>query len=364
MARILMVHPGPDFSVADVSQGWERALKKMGHIVMPYNTNDRLTFYGRALVEDFSEPPCEHGRLLVRKAMPEGSMIAQMALKGLYEACYVFWPDIVWFTSAFFTTAPMLQTLRLRNHKIVIMHTESPYQDDEQMLRGQFADLNLVNDPTNLPAWHDLDVPAYYIPHSYDPRVHYPAEHAFERRPGDYESDFVFIGTAFPSRQKFFHEMGLRSLGIDISFGGQWNNIDPEYAYLLDYLGHHAEQCVENAETARVYRGAKAGINFYRREGEDSFKGQGFAMGPREIEMAADGLFFLRDHRGESDEVFGGILPAFESPQDAAEKLRWWLDHDSMRENRAQKARFEIQDWTFDNRAKQVCGLMEEHGLL
>jgi hypothetical protein len=171
MARILLVHPGPDFSVADVHNGWYKGLKKQGHEVMVYNTNERLTFYGNALMPTNDRVPCSHGRVETKQAM-ESEQVIQHATAGLMESCYLFWPDVIFFISAFFQNAATLQVLRKRNHKIVMLHTESPYQDDEQMMRGQFADLNLLNDPVNIEAWKELDVPVKYAPHSYDPDVH------------------------------------------------------------------------------------------------------------------------------------------------------------------------------------------------
>jgi hypothetical protein len=138
MSRILVVHPGPDFSVADVYRGWIKSMRKLGHQIMVYNTNelDRLTFYGNVVFQDKEVEPCEHGFGPVRAAMPDPEMIAQMATKGLFESCYTFWPDVIFFISAFFQTNNSLHILRKRGHKIVMLHTESPYQDDEQMQRG------------------------------------------------------------------------------------------------------------------------------------------------------------------------------------------------------------------------------------
>lgn len=45
LMRILMVHPGPDFSVhdLDVFTGWQEAFQELGVEVAAYNLNDRLT---------------------------------------------------------------------------------------------------------------------------------------------------------------------------------------------------------------------------------------------------------------------------------------------------------------------------------
>lgn len=350
MARILIVHPGPDFSVADVYRGWIKSMRKLGHQIMTYNTNERLTFYGNAVFQNKEVEPCEHGYGPVRAAMPDPEMIAQMATKGLFETCYTFWPDVIFFISAFFQTGQTLHILRKRGHKIVMLHTESPYQDDEQMQRGAYANLNLLNDPTNIEKWAELG-PVAYVPHSYDDDVHFPVY------PRDCNIDFAFIGTSFLSRLKFFSEMSFE--GIDTVFGGNgWDTVPPEYQHLWRYLGHRPDECVPNDEAARIYRLSRTGINLYRREGESQHQGEGWAMGPREVEMAACGLFFVRDPRPESDEVFP-MLPAFSSPAEAEELIRYYLKHEDKRNELAGKALMAVQDRTFDSQCEQVSALMQ-----
>ena len=371
MARILLVHPGPDFSVADVYRGWEKVLRKMGHTVLVYNTNDRLTYYGHSRMPDHSQTPCKACGLQPTRQALDTDGIMTMAMDGLYKELYVFWPDVVFFISAFYMTAPMLQVIRTRRHKIVMLHTESPYQDKEQMARGDFADLNLLNDPTNIEEWRsELEVPAAYMPHAYDPDIHYPAPVR------QYACDFTFVGTLFKTRAQFFSEMDFT--GIDAAFGGSgWDLAMNDYPELLtkvvdrdkghrlvDYLGHPLDHCVDNSDTADVYRTARAGINFYRRESEDEQQGRGWAMGPREVEMAACGLFFLRDPRPESDDVFDGILPVFHSPEEASDLLHFWVKRDKLRENQAHLARLAVADRTFDNNARKALALMEEAGIL
>jgi spore maturation protein CgeB len=358
-----------------VHRGWEKALKKAGHTVMTFNSNDRLTFYGFARMPVHEKPACTVcNEVPTRQAVEGADAISAMALDGLYRELFLFWPDVVFFVSGFYLTPAMLQVIRTRRIKIVMLHTESPYQDAEQMQRGQFADLNLVNDPVNLEEWRDLDVPAAYMPHAYDPDIHFPAPYRSPFR--TYDMDFVFIGTLFKSRAEFFSKMDFT--GLNVAFGGSgWDRMlesDPELVTpILKYLAHPVDHCVDNEETARQYRAARCGINFYRRESEDAHKGEGWAMGPREVEMAACGLFFLRDPRPESDEVFGdgkravnqhAVLPSFSSPEEATELLHWWVQHPDMREHRAQQAYERIAARTFDNNARAALGLMEEAGIL
>jgi hypothetical protein len=116
---------------------------------------------------------------------------------------------------------------------------------------------------------------------------------------------------------------------------------------------------VDNRETANIYRRARSGINFYRRESEGEHTGEGWAMGPREVEMAACGLPFARDPRPESDEIFP-FLPTFSSPAEAAEQLKWILADEDRRIELAMLSRHAIRERTFKNNAKKLLTYLEK----
>jgi spore maturation protein CgeB len=274
------------------------------------------------------------------------------SMQGLSHACYSYWPDVVLFVSAFFVEAGIFALMRARGHKIVLLMTEAPYQDTEQLTRAPFADLNLLNDPTNIAAYEELG-PALYMPHAYRPELHHPRTGPLNP---ELAADLTFIGTAFQSRIAFFEAMDFT--GIDFLLGGSyWDEELAEGSLLRRHLSQDAK-CVDNTETAELYRHARCGINVYRREAEDDHAGEGWAMGPREVEMAASGLFFLRDPRPESDEVLS-MLPSFASPEEATEQLRWWLAHDRKRERAASLAREAVADRTFANHAARLLKAVE-----
>lgn len=351
--RILVVHPGlgPNFSVADVHAGWAEALRDLGCQVASYNLDARLQFYSSAFVETGAKN--EAGQPEFRKAMNhEQACLA--AMQGLSHAAYTFWPDVVLFISCFFINAGTLQLISSRGHKIVLHHTESPYQDKSQLVRAVFGDINLVNDPVNLDDYREIG-PAEYMPHAYRPLVHYPLP-AGARSDPRLNADLAFVGTGFASRIEFFEKMELD--GLDVLLGGNWAGLEPD-SPLRRYLANDPETCIGNEDTAEIYRNARAGINFYRQEWEDGMEpGPVFAMGPREIEMAACGLFFLRDPRGEGDEVLS-MLPHYGSPAEAGEILRWYLDHPDIRQDAARAAREAVADRTFENNAKRLLQLLD-----
>jgi len=349
--RWLVIHPGMSWSVADVHNGITEALRAAGEDVLEYNLDDRFRFFGHVLLEEGEKNP--DGYPVVRRALTQEQALG-MATENIWAQAYQWWPHVVLGISAFFLRPALLDLLRDRGHKVILWHTECPYQDAEQLERAAHADLNLLNDPATLDAYRKLG-PAEYMPHSYRPGVHYPGP----GQPG-WKSDLAFVGTGFPSRRDFFEAMNLD--GLDVLLAGNWPGLaeDSPLRPLLadpDMAASRASavKCLDNDQAAEVYRSARAGINLYRQEGEDGHA-PGVAMGPREVEMAACGLWFLRDPRPEGDEVLS-MLPVFSSPAEASEKLRWHLARDDVRERHAAAAREAVAGRTFDAAARRLIRL-------
>ena len=348
--RWLIGHPGPQFSVHDLFEGWTEALRGLGEQVYTFNLDRRLQFYDAACIGEPAEAGAgPDGPRVFHKAMTREKAI-ETAAYGILSTAYQCWPDVIMLISAFFTPPALLDIMRGRGHTIVLLHSECPYQDDEQLTRAAHADLNLLNDPANLAAYQELG-PAEYMPHAYRPAVHYPAPAGAAK-----QWDLAFIGTGYPSRIRFFEQMRLDGLAVNLA--GPWLDL-PEDSPLRDWTLTEDEQCVDNDETAAIYRRSRTGLNLYRVEGEQAHQGEGWAMGPREVELAACGLWFCRDPRGESDTVFP-MMPAFGSPAEAGDQIRWALTHPDEREKAAAQARAAIQDRTFTNHARRLLKLLDK----
>ena len=87
----------------------------------------------------------------------------------------------------------------------------------------------------------------------------------------------------------------------------------------------------------------------------------GTPMGPREVELAACGSFFLREPRPEGDDLFP-MLPTFTEPGDFGDQLRWWLSNEGPRLNAALAAQAAIADRTFTNTAARLLRLVDGVG--
>ena len=335
-----MVEPGPDFSVADVHRGWRRGFERQGHAVINYNLGERLDFYRSAHVPTGPEE--------FAKAF-EGDQPIKLALFGVESAALRWWPDVVVFTSGFYIPSDTIHLLQSRGMKVVILHTESPYEDVKQLQGAAYADLNLINDPTNLESFRMVAPNSHYLPHAYDPTVHTPGPSVAE-----YKSDVCFVGTGFPSRAEFLETVDWS--GLDVLLAGSWHALDDD-SPLLPYLAHERDECLPNDQAVEVYRSSKMSLNLYRREASDPAFGDGWSVGPREVELAACGTFFARDPRPEGDELFS-MLPTFTDPGELGELCRWWSSHDDQRESAAADAREVVAGWTFDARVEQMLGLL------
>jgi len=387
-----------------VFNGWSEALSGLGETVEEYPLDAALRFFSGVLAETGTLKPC--GCPGVRPFLTR-EQATQLAVDPILSAASRWWPDVILCTSAFFIPPWLLEILRHHRHKIVMLMTESPYQDDMQLDRAQYADLTLLNDPVNIQLYRDIG-PAEYMPQAYRENIHYPAI------PGTApEYDLAFVGTGFPSRVKFFEAMALhlerrpggaplRQVGLDLAshedercasrqqagsiaasapdspaasssspslpgrfartglnvrLSGLWMDL-PEDSPMRDWTAFDAGDCVDNDETAQIYRRSRTGINVYRTESEDGHAGQGWACGPREIEMAASGLWFARDPRPESDELFP-MLPSFASPEEAGDLIRWALAHPAERAGAAGKARAAVEGRTFTEHAKKLLRLLD-----
>ncbi len=332
--RVLTVAPGPDFSVQDVHMGWTKGLAKAGVTVREFNLNKRLELWTRAQIDGTN--------------LFNFDAALDITKEGLYGQLWAFDPDVVVITSGFFTEPEMIDRIRSKGKLVVMIHTESPYEDDRQVALAAHCDVNVVNDPTNIDRFNQV-APTVYIPHAYDPDVH----HA---RGGHRKFDFSFIGTGYGSRVEWFEQVVWPS-DAKVLFGGNWQTID-DGSPLAPFVMTQRDECVDNTETAAIYRSTVCSLNRYRREADRPELAEGWSMGPREVELAACGVFFGRDPRPESDQVFP-MLPVVEHPGELSDLLAWAKAHPDLRQRAADEAAAAIADRTFENNAKRLLDVLD-----
>lgn len=330
--RAVVVSPGPEFSVMDVYRGWVSGLRSQGVEVCEFNLHDRLSWYSEAKFERDGE----------MKQLFSLEAAVESTFEDLMGTLYHQWPDLIILVSGFFHDFPLFDFIRTkRPQKIVAIHTESPYEDDRQLELAAHVDLSIVNDPINLDRYPAGTI---YVPHAYDPKLHHPNGRTDE-------FDFTFVGTGYGSRVDYLEKVDYGDARVALA--GNWRNLDDD-SPILPFLQHDPEHCLDNAETANLYRAAAMSANLYRGRNDDEAQrpelAEGWAMGPREVELAACGTFFARDPRGEGDELFP-MLPQVTCPAELSDVIAWSMSHPDERQAAADAARAAVADRTFSSNA-------------
>lgn len=334
--KAIVLAPGPEFSVMDVYRGWCKGLAQCGVEVVPFNLHDRISFYTETKITRDGE---------ARQAMSLSGAV-EATFEGLMGQVWLRQPDIVIGVSGFFTDDTVFDMLRARGVRTVMIHTESPYEDDRQTRIAPHFDVNVVNDPINL---YRYPAGSMYVPHAYDPDLHHPNGRSSEW-------DFSFVGTAYPSRVEWFEKVAWPD-GARVTLAGNWKDFDPE-SPLFPMVMHPNGECLDNDQTAALYRMSDMSCNLYRREAERDENSVGWAVGPREIELAACGTFFARDPRGEGDELFP-MLPKITDPAELVDVLAWSMTNPEQRQAAADEARTAVADRTFKANAGRLLAALD-----
>ena len=334
--RALVVAPGPNYSVADVYRGWAEGLAALGVETRLFELDKLLQWYSTAHQQDATGAWVQPY---------EQAEVAHLAAGHIRAECYAWWPDVVVVVSGFFMYPMLVEMMRDRGHKVVLVATEEPYETERTAAKAEWGwDAIVLNDPVNAEVYRErTKAPVIYGPHCYRPAVHCPG-------PATRTSDVAFVGTGYPSRQRFLERVDWT--GLDLALAGNWEHTSPQ---LAERVVHPLDTCIDNADAVGLYRGAAASFNLYRLEDDGGLASgsDGWAVGPREVELAATGTWFARQSRPESDELFP-MLPTFDSPEELGEILRWAKAHPDERHLAAEQARAAVADRTFPKNAERL----------
>lgn len=333
--RIFLSYPGPRHSTFDVARGYEKALKKAGHTVGSFYYHDFLSFYEGAYsyweehnpdyarsIEDHVRAASNHVVLEVIKFVPQVILI--VAGGALHRNAY-----------------DLLHRLDI---PMVLMLTESPYIDNTQTVIVNVGHISavLTNDRNSVVSLNDATCkPVYYLPHSFDPEIHYPGV----EDEAEYQSDIFFHGTLWPEREALLRE-ALEGLPYDTRLSGYT---------LEDAL--EIQQChlIDNDELARFYRGTRIALNHHREYTNDGTIFDAYSLGPRAFEIAACGAFQLSDaSRPELDDVFGDTVAIYHDSDDIRAQIRYFMNLPADRRDMARAAMKKVSGCTFDNRATEI----------
>ncbi len=351
--KILLVMPGHGISTSDVGRGYGEALAKLGWDVLDYELHERLQFYRESAKERLEEVKDDKEAIEKIEMAIFHAAVAEIPLGVLQEL-----PDVIlYITGQFIPKFPLeLIKKRFRIPQAVIL-TESPYLAEIEMRLALFYDLVFTNDRICVEEYKAINSNVYYLPTAYAESI-YPCKEKIE---DDFQSDLFFVGSPVPGRAEFINQICGKLKGIDFKLFGAFTK---EFGLAEDVFDFWEGPNLKQGQVAKYLAGTKIGFNFFRVNDEE--KGLGlkpYSLNPRVYEVMASGALLLTDYRPELEDLFeiGKDLVVFNGPEDLAEKVRYYLEHEKERKDMAQRGQAKVlRKHSYANRAEQLLKVVRK----
>jgi len=333
MPRVLLCHPGASWSTADVYNGLRFGLSALGVQTAAYQLDVRIARSARWLTWNWKMSGKPDGD----KGKPNPRDCQYHAGVGLIERALRIEPDWVLIVSGMYLDLDIVKYLRRCGFKIACLLTESPYDDLRQAEYLRHVDVAWTNERTSVDRLRAAAprTRVRYLGHAWHPLVHQPQTPL----PATEAWDALFVGTGFPERVELLRDVRWPTPERTALYG-HWDNLGSRHKLRALLRG----KVLENEQAAELYRAAKVNLNLMRRRLGHAAPGEVSAepgtvpegaevvyevvaesVNPRCMELAAMGRFFVSDSRPELTDLFGGLVPTFETAEELTALLEEWL---------------------------------------
>lgn len=368
--RVIVVGQGAAFSTFDIYYNYLTAFKEVlgeteaqgfaTHTLLAYHTHAARVMNEETVIQ-----------------MDDSfATIAARAARDLLLDIITFEPDVVFFISGDWMPQKLYGWVRRirrqlnRNFLIASYITEAPYVNDVVDKYSDFFDVLFTNDKYDAERRNpNGDKFVFHLPHSYSRMTHYPFEVASK-----YKKDLFFVGTMFPNRLNLFSKLDFE--GIDtLMYLPQISDLEHllepeamEWFQLSLESGLAIPTSLPNVEVANYYRGSKISLNIHRTTGwtksMDKFfdisNEDAYSYNPRINEIIACGGFPLTDRRQEIVDEYGDSVAIFEGAEDLNNKIRYYLEHDDIRENMKTEAQKRLTGKSYTERVEKMTEYFRE----
>jgi glycosyltransferase involved in cell wall biosynthesis len=183
-----------------------------------------------------------------------------------------------------------------------------------------------------------------YLPFGFDPAIHYP-QNPIELDPKVLRRDVVFVGNWDEERELWLNH--LTDFDLAIWGAGYWYSRCKTPLLRKKWMGTP----VYEEKMTEVFYGSRISINILRKQNKG-------AHNMRTFEAPACGVFTLAERSEEHLQFFveGKEAEYFASPQELIDKIRYYLDHESKREEIAKRGykRCIKSDYSYLSRSREV----------
>lgn len=338
--KILLIEPGASWSTADVSNGVRYGLERQAGIeLIRYRLDARI-----ARAHSWLHSAWRHAKKSQPSLpKPTSADVFYQAGEGALAMALRHQVDCVLVVSAMFLHPDTIILMKRAGLRVCVLFTESPYDTEKELKVAALVDGCWTNERSVLEQFRAVNPRSAYLPHAW-----HPDKHVAGPQPHDVNvpaHDVVFVGSAFDERIQWLSSIDWT--GIDLGLYGTWDALGSRHPLRKFVKGKQ----VDNEITAALYRRAKIGLNLYRTsigwgKGAPQIT-HAESLNPRAYELARCGAFHLSTFRAEVAEVFGDLVPTFETADQASALIRHWLADDvgRARVSRALPARVAESSW-------------------
>lgn len=295
--QIYVIHPGADFSTADVYAGAVYGLEANGVAVYEGRIDTILGWYDTAIYAGLEAK-------VWTEAIRDNSFFNRQRLASAHITQHILdiRPDLVLCVSGHNYHVRDVEIVKRAGIPIACLLTEAPYFLDLELILAGIYDAVFTNERRCLDAFRQVNRRSFYLPHAYHPARHTPSGVRAE------SYDVFFVGSWFEERMALFS--GVNWDGINIAWRGHDLTAEPR-------------EIMPNETAAAHYRSAKISLNIHRTttsvgNARHIAIGQAESLNPRAYEIpACGGLQLMDDGRAEARDVFGEALLTYRAGDSA-----------------------------------------------
>lgn len=256
---------------------------------------------------------------------------------------------------------PIEQVVQLRSQgtRTAVWFTDDPYYTDVTFTMAPQYDFVFTLERNCIPYYEQLGCRhVHYMPLGVHPGFYRPRNPRLSLR-----GDICFVGTAYWNRVSLFQELLPRLAPRTFRLSGLWWDRLPDYDKWRDQI--ELGKWMSPLETSEYYNAHRIVINVHRAHDDETFNQNRAGItaaspNPRSFEISACGTLQIVDHREDIAQFYtpGEEIVTYQSKEELAEKLEYYLAHEEEREAIALRAlKRTMRDHTYTNRLSQILDL-------
>ncbi|RIE03208.1 spore maturation protein cgeB [Cohnella faecalis] len=268
-------------------------------------------------------------------------------------------PDLMFVLDGLEMPIEKVQAVRALNIRTAVWFTDDPYYTDDTSVLATCYDIVFTLERNCVDFYKERGCShVHYLPMGVFPGHFRPRNPPMSER-----CDIRFIGTAFWNRVNWLHETLPLIEHRNVKVSGLWWDRLPDYSRWQSKI--ELDKWMEPGETAQQYNASRIVLNSHRAYDDDTvnrsqIKVPPASPNPRMFEIAACGTLQLTDWREDISLYYapGLEIVTYDSPQDLAEKAKYYLENEEERQQIALRALYRtMKEHTYVSRFHQLLDM-------